>query len=82
MDDNKIEAAIRKHILDARSQAKSTTDTSATDKIQDYLKKYWNFEDNLHDLVLELRDKPDIDPKQARQLLAIRAQRRSIRLGK
>jgi hypothetical protein len=82
MDDNKIEAAIRKHILDARSQAQPTTDTSATDKIQDYLEKYWNFEDSLHDLVLELRDKPDVDPKQARQLLAIRAQRRSRRLGK
>ena len=77
MDDNKIEAEIRKHILDARLR-----DTSANDKIQDYLEKYWNFKDNLHDLTLELNGKSDVDPKQARHLLAIRSQRRSRRLGK
>jgi hypothetical protein len=82
MDDNEIEAEIRKHILDARLQDTSATSTSANDKIQDYLEMYWLSKDDLNDLVLELNGKSDVDPKQARHLLAIRSQRRPRRLGK
>ena len=55
---------------------------SGYDNFKLELEEHWIFSDALHDLVLELSGKSDIDPKQARQLLAIRAQRRSRRLGK